>query len=148
MRKWLIISVVAVVLIGIGSIAWNAYRGVVGLAEVFTEVDNPVHEMHAAMAENRDAEAYDYLAEGLQGEVPPGEFEREFRAQQIWGDAGEFSFNSRSISGDRARIKGSYTRSDDTVLPVFVELVKEGEAWKIARFHFGAPPPGQEEWEI
>ena len=39
-------------------------------------------------------------------------------------------------------------REDGSVLPVFVQLVREREAWKISRFHFGAPPPGQEEWEI
>ncbi|QDC09650.1 hypothetical protein FHY55_10525 [Oceanicola sp. D3] len=148
MRKWLIPLVIVVLLIGAGSIAWTVYRGVTGLVGVFTEVDDPVIEMHAAMNANSDEEAYGFLAQDLQQTVSAEEFEREFRAQRIWGDAGEFSFSSRNIAGKVARIKGSYTRADGSVLPVFVQLVKEREAWKIARFHFGAPPPGQEEWEI
>ncbi|MCO6382005.1 hypothetical protein [Oceanicola sp. 502str15] len=148
MRKWLISIVVVVILIGVGSFAWTVYRGVTGVVGVFTEVDDPVIAMKAAMDENRDEEAYAYLAPGLQATVSIADFEREFRAQQIWGDEGSFKFNSRSIATGKARIKGSYTRSDGTVLPVFVELEKLGDDWKIARFHFGAPPPGQEEWEI
>ena len=148
MKKSLILLIVVVVLAGVGTLGWLGYRGVSSLFSVFTEVDDPVIAMHAAMAEERDEEAYGYLAQDLQKTVSPQEFEREFRAQQIWGDAGEFSFSSRNINGNVARIKGSYTRSDGSVLPVFVQLVHEREAWKISRFHFGSPPPGQEEWEI
>ncbi|MBS8225582.1 hypothetical protein [Vannielia litorea] len=148
MRKWFIIIVVAVILVGIGSLAWLGYRGVTGLVGIFTEVDDPVIAMHVAMGENRDEAAYGYLAQDLQETVSQQEFEREFRAQRIWGDDGKFNFTSRNIAGNVARIKGSYTREDGSVLPVFVQLVKEREAWKISRFHFGAPPPGQEEWEI
>ncbi len=148
MRKLFVPLIVAVILIGIGSVAWQGYRWVTGVAETFTEMDDPVFAMHAAMAANEDEKAYGFLSPELQERVSMAEFEREFRAQQIWGDAGSFSFSGRSINNSKARIRGSYTRSDDTVLPVFVELVKLGEEWKITRFHFGAPPPGQEEWEI
>ncbi|SIN90664.1 hypothetical protein [Vannielia litorea] len=148
MKRSLIIILSVVVLAGVGSLGWLGYRGISGLFSVFTEVDDPVISMHAAMADNRDDEAYGYLAQDLQAKVGPEEFEREFRAQQIWGDDGTFSFTSRNISGKLARIKGSYTRADGSVLPVFVELVHEREQWKISRFHFGSPPPGQEEWEI
>lgn len=148
MGRRLVLSVVVLVLLGLAGLGYAAYRGVSGLFTVISEVDDPVREMHAAMAEGQGARAYGFLAQSLRERVDRAEFEREFKAQRIWGDAGKFAFNARSVSGDLARIRGIYTRADGSVLPVFVELVRERGAWRISRFHFGAPPPEQKEWTI
>jgi hypothetical protein len=124
MKTWQKVSigvVVALALLGgvIAAVFW-ATSGPVKAADAF----------FAATGRGDFAAAHAQASKGLKASTDPAALERFLRDGGV-GPITETSWSSRSISGDVARLEGTLTTASGQTLPVTVELVKEGDVWRV-----------------
>lgn len=82
------------------------------------------------LGQEKTAEAYATTASELQEQQSEEEFTEMVNRLWLWKYQASM-FLDRRVEKDRATLKGTVTLSDGVVLPMVVQLVKEGETWKV-----------------
>jgi len=134
-KKWLIgilifLAVVVVIII----VALQATKGVVKTAD----------EFFALLREGRVEAAYTSTAKEFQAATSLNEFQYFLEATTI-GNFARASWTSRSINNNTGKLIGSIHTKAGGVVPVEIDLVKEGGKWKILSLTRSAAGLGEKE---
>jgi len=121
MKKFLIgISVAVVVILLLILLIFGLTKGIVKSADQFFSL----------VKEGSIEEAYLSTAKEFQAATSEDEL-RDFLENSTLDEFESASWSSRSISGNTGKLEGSINTEAGGIIPVEIELVKEGGSWKI-----------------
>jgi hypothetical protein len=136
MKSWKVWVPIAVVL---GAIVIGG--GVWGVLQIFGAVSAPVQaadKFLGLLGEGKTDAAYKSAAESLRKRMNAAQFAQ--RVKQLGLTEFESSsFPHIEFKDGSAHLDGSFSRKGDGTVPLYVTLIKEGEAWKVTSFRGQVP---------
>ena len=94
-------------------------------------------EFFAAANEGDYEAAYDLTSQQLQGQMTEADLEA-FMVENGLDDVTGTSWSSRSITNDRGELSGAVTTATGATIPLDMDLIQEGEDWKIVFLDVGS----------
>jgi hypothetical protein len=128
-KKGLLIGCgVATVLLAVcgGAVGLFVYALITLTGEPVTAADR----MLALVGVEKITEAYQSTAAAYQADHTEPQFFEQMKKSGLTGYQSSF-WHNRQIKNNQATLEGTVTLRNGTTIPVTVELVKEGDAWKV-----------------
>ena len=124
MKVWQIVACVVVgFFVFIGALISLVFYATSGVADT-------ADEFFAAANDGNYEQAYSLTSQQLQAQTDVQGLE-EFLAANNLNEVVETSWSSRSINNDRGELDGTVTTSSGAAIPIEIQLIYEGEEWKI-----------------
>ncbi|MEX0734497.1 MAG: hypothetical protein WDZ66_11615 [Steroidobacteraceae bacterium] len=102
------------------------------------EPEQVVRDFLAQAAAGDYAAAHAHFSEPLKQVQSLEPFSAAVQANSMFFQATDLSFNQRSIDQAGAELAGTVTLESGTVVPANFSLVREGESWKLIKYHIGS----------
>ena len=127
-------------LIILGVVGGLAVLGGVIVAGVFyatSGVTGAADKFYATARTGTPQQVYGLTATALQNVTTPEQLAAYIETNRF-NQVAETSWSSRSIENSLGRVEGTLTLDDGGEIPVTMELVQEGEDWKVSFIELGA----------
>ena len=121
---FIILGVLGGLVLFVGAIVWLVFSLTSG-------VTNAADQFFATARGGDPKAVYAATSAQLHGVTTPEQldgFIKQYRLNQV----ADTNWNSRSFENNIGNVQGSVTLDDGTVVPLSIQLVKEGEDWKVS----------------
>ena len=122
---FIILGVLGGLVLFVGAIIWFVFN-------VTSGVSNAADQFFATARGGDPKAVYAATSTQLQAVTTPEQldgFIKQYRLNQV----ADTTWNSRSFENNIGSVQGSVTLDDGSAVPLSIQLVKEGEVWKVSR---------------